>query len=389
MMGGPTTAHGGGDGMQILTVDVGTGTQDILLFDSERELENCFKMVLPAPTMVVRDQVRAATAGRRRLVLRGVTMGGGPCHWAVLDHVRAGLAAFATPAAARTFDDDLAAVAEMGIAVVSDDEARQLAASGGTVEVVLGDLWLERIVGALCGFGVSLRLDALAVAVFDHGAAPPGVSDRVFRFQYLRDRLSAAGDGRLAGLYGLAFLRGGVPTSMTRLQTVVDTAPADLPTLVMDTAPAAVLGALDDARVRAADNQVVANVGNFHCLAFHLVGGRVAGLFEHHTGELTAAGLGRYVDQLSAGTIRNEEVYADKGHGALVLDPTAAAPELVAVTGPRRRLLVESGSRPVLAVPHGDVMLAGNFGLLRALAAHDPAAREDVERRLGADGVGA
>ena len=109
--------------MQILTVDVGTGTQDVLLFDSERELENCFKLVLPSPTVVVADRIRTATAQRKRLVLHGVTMGGGPCHWATMDHVRAGLAAFATPDAARTFDDDLDAVAEMGIQVVSDDEA--------------------------------------------------------------------------------------------------------------------------------------------------------------------------------------------------------------------------------------------------------------------------
>src|SRR5215472_5044273 len=109
--------------MQILTVDVGTGTQDVFLFDSDREVENCFKLVLPSPTVVVADRIRAATAARQRLVLQGVTMGGGPCHWATMDHVRAGLQAFATPDAARTFDDDLDAVAEMGIRVIADDEA--------------------------------------------------------------------------------------------------------------------------------------------------------------------------------------------------------------------------------------------------------------------------
>src|SRR5712692_10894097 len=113
--------------MPILTVDIGTGTQDVLLFDSERELENCFKLVLPSPTVVIADRIRGATAARKRLVLHGVTMGGGPSHWATMDHVRAGLQAFATPEAARTFDDDLEAVADMGIQVVSDDEAIHLA----------------------------------------------------------------------------------------------------------------------------------------------------------------------------------------------------------------------------------------------------------------------
>src|SRR5215469_4914755 len=134
--------------MQILTVDVGTGTQDVLLFDSERELENCFKLVLPSPTVAAADRIRGITADRQRLVLQGVTMGGGPCHWATMDHVRAGLAAYATPDAARTFDDDLDAVAEMGIRVIADDEAMHLA-DGGAVRIFMHDLGLGHILQTL------------------------------------------------------------------------------------------------------------------------------------------------------------------------------------------------------------------------------------------------
>jgi uncharacterized protein (DUF1786 family) len=170
---------------------------------------------------------------------------------------------------------------------------------------------------------------------------------------------------------------------MTRLRAVSSTVPGDLPLLLMDTAPAAVLGALEDAQVRAAASPIVANVGNFHCLAFHLVDGHVAGLFEHHTGELSPERLGSYVRQLADGSITNATVFADKGHGALVLNPDAPSPDLLAVTGPRRELLVQSGLSPHLAVPHGDMMLAGNLGLLRAYAEQDPVVREAVERRLG------
>ncbi|HEY2596521.1 MAG TPA: DUF1786 family protein [Chloroflexota bacterium] len=363
--------------MQILTVDVGTGTQDVLLFDSGRELENCIKLVLPSPTVVVADRIRAITAARQRLVLQGVTMGGGPCHWATMDHVRAGLQAFATPDAARTFDDDLDAVAKMGIQVISDDEAIRLVDAGAR-RVFMRDLALGQILQTLVGFGVQIKLDGLAVAVFDHGAAPPGLSDRIFRFNYLRERLASG-----AGLGGFAFEREAVPEAMTRLQAVARTAPTDLPLLLMDTAPAAVLGALEDAAVRSAASPVVANVGNFHCLAFHLVDGHVAGLFEHHTGELSAEGLGAYVRRLADGTITNAAVFADKGHGALVLEPDAPEPDFLAVTGPRRALLVESGLRPYLAVPHGDMMLAGNLGLLRAYAVRNVNVREAIERRLG------
>jgi uncharacterized protein (DUF1786 family) len=304
-------------------------------------------------------------------------MGGGPSHWATMDHIRAGLEAFATPDAARTFDDDLDAVAQMGIRVISDDEAIRLA-DGGASRIFMRDLALGQILQTLASFGVNVKLHALAVAVFDHGAAPPGFSDRVFRFNYLRERLS-----RGLGLAGFAFARQDIPPAMTRLQAIASTAPADLPLLVMDTAPAAVLGALDDDRVRSACGPIVANVGNFHCLAFHVVDGHVAGLFEHHTGELSPGSLHNYVQQLADGTIANEEVFADKGHGALVLEPDAPPPDLMAVTGPRRALMVETGLDAYLAVPHGDMMLAGNLGLLRAYAAHDVSVRNEIERRLG------
>src|ERR1700682_5366850 len=211
--------------MQILTVDIGTGTQDVLLFDSEREFENCFKLVLPAPTVVIADRIRAATVARRRLVLHGVAMGGGPSHWATMDHVRAGLEVFATPEAARTFDDDLEAVIAAGIRVVSDDEAIRLADTGAE-RVFLRDLALGQLLQTLAAFGVHVHLDGLAAAVFDHGAAPPGLSDRIFRFDFLRERLEQG-----LGLNGFAFLRDAVPPSMTRLQAVATTAPADLPVL--------------------------------------------------------------------------------------------------------------------------------------------------------------
>src|SRR5919202_4844053 len=109
--------------MRILAVDIGTGTQDILLFDSEQELENSVKMVMPSPTLVVADTIRRATATGRPVVLRGVTMGGGPSHWAAMDHLKAGYPVYATAAAAQTFDDDLEAIASMGISLIGEDEA--------------------------------------------------------------------------------------------------------------------------------------------------------------------------------------------------------------------------------------------------------------------------
>jgi uncharacterized protein (DUF1786 family) len=361
--------------MRILTIDVGTGTQDILLFDADQQLENSVKMVMPSPTAVVARRIRSATERGARLLLDGVTMGGGPSHWAAMDHLRAGLQVFATADAARTFDDDLDSIAEMGIHVVSDDEAARMSS---VERVTLRDLWIDEVRMALRAFGADDHFDAVAVAVFDHGAAPPGYSDRIFRFDYLADRLRQSTD-----LSAFAFPRDSIPVGMTRLQAVADTVAPSYPLLVMDTAPAAVLGALEDPNVAARPETIVANVGNFHCLAFRLEDGAVAGLFEHHTGELTQGELEQFLDRLIDGTITNQEVYDDMGHGALMLRPPGHPREqFLAITGPRRGLLGGSRLEPYLAVPHGDMMLAGCFGLLRAYAHHDSAVADAVHDRL-------
>ncbi|MBI2939244.1 MAG: DUF1786 domain-containing protein, partial [Chloroflexi bacterium] len=361
--------------MRILAVDVGTGTQDILVFDSSETIENCPKMVMPSPTLVVANEIRRATAAREAVFLTGVTMGGGPSAWAAHDHARSGLPIYAMPDAARSFDDDLERVAAMGIRVVEPAEGERIP---GVHRIELRDFHFGAIASALAAFGVSTRFDGCAIAVFDHGAAPPDVSDRRFRFEYIA-QIVARND-----LTAFAYRRMAIPGRLSRMLAVASTIPPDVETLVMDTGPAAILGALEDPRVAHADNLLATNVGNFHTLAFHLTSGRILGILEHHTGQLTRERLEGYLRQLADGTIDDEVVFRDMGHGALV----AAGRRddrlpLLAVTGPRRELLSGSRLDPYFAVPHGDMMQAGCFGLLRAFACHYPDAAPEIERALG------
>ena len=353
--------------MRILAVDVGTGTQDILLFDSTQPVENCVQMIMPSPTVLAAERVRRATAERRPIFLSGVTAGGGPSHWAVEDHLRAGLPVYAMPLAAQTFDDDLDKLRAMGIRL----EERL---PDGAIEVELRDFCERPILDALAAFGVEPRLDAVAVAVFDHGAAPPDESDRKFRFAYLAETLEREGS-----LTAFAHRREAIPASMTRMRSVARTVAEELPLVVMDTGPAAALGALEDPIVRREDPLMVVNVGNFHCLAFQFEEGRVVGLFEHHTGELTPTRLVDYLERLGSGALTSQEVFEDKGHGAIVWPRSRPAPTFAAVTGPRRSML----QGRYFAVPHGDMMLAGCFGLLRACAAKLPEFGDEIARALG------
>ena len=108
---------------RVLAIDVGTGTQDILILEAGGVIENAVQLIMPSPTALLAERVKQATRDRVDLVLTGVTMGGGPDHWAVEAHLEAGLNVYATPDAARTFDDDLERVAMMGIRVVDSAAA--------------------------------------------------------------------------------------------------------------------------------------------------------------------------------------------------------------------------------------------------------------------------
>jgi len=374
--------------MQILSVDVGTGTQDIYLYDSRLDLENGFKLVVPSPTMIVRQQIQDATRREQAILLTGVIMGGGPSHWATEDHLRSGFQVFATPEAARSFNDNLEEVKKMGIQVVSDDEAVQLGSKIRRIE--LRDFDFGNIQQSLNAFGVSLDdLAAVAVAVFDHGDAPPGYSDRQFRFDYLDKRIQT--ENRLSAF---AYLSEDVPEIMTRLQAIVKSAAGlEAPLVVMDTAPAAVLGATYDPRLMIRERVLVVNVGNFHTLAFRLGPKGIEGVFEHHTGLIDLKELESLLVSLADGSLKHDDVFNDHGHGALIYDsqPLSLAEEDfgVAVTGPRRNLMRSSSLRPYFAVPFGDMMIGGCFGLLAATGDVLPELGEPIRASLaGAGGSG-
>lgn len=362
--------------MRILAIDVGTGTQDILLLDTDSTVENAVKLVMPSPTLLVSQRVRRATKEGKSLLFEGTIMGGGPSMWALRDHAAAGLPTFATPDAARTLDDDPVRVRDLGVLIVSGDEAARLRVDE---RVRSGDLMLDAVQSAIQAFGADPHFDLLAVAVFDHGNAPADVSDRKFRFDYLSNHLSGNLD-----LASLAHQRGEIPVEMTRMQGVEHDSPSDVPLLIMDTGPVAILGALEDPQARPSDHAsaIIVNIGNFHTLAFHMTQSGVAGLFEHHTGEITAEQLEDMITRLGSGTLSNEAVFDSMGHGALMINRDPPAPSRLSVLGPQRNLLYGSRLTPYLASPHGDQMVGGCYGLCRAVARRMPDLADELEAVL-------
>ena len=388
--------------MKILTVDIGTGTQDIFLYDSNLDIENGFKLVLPSPTMMVHRRLKQSLPSRTPILLSGHQMGGGPSAWGIEEYARAGIPVYMTSSAATTINDELEKVEAMGIRIVADDEVEGLRSKVKSLE--LKDFDFELISRTFNDYGVSLDdLSAIAVAVFDHGNAPAGVSDRQFRFDYLDERIKAKNS-----LSAFAYLSNDVPNIMTRLQSVVDSAgELPCPLVVMDTAPAAVLGAGFDPFVAQRKQKIVCNVGNFHTLAFRLGEKGIEGVFEHHTGEIDLPKLESLIRKLADGSLKHEDVFNDMGHGALMY--TDEVFEFgkddfdIVVTGPRRSMfrnaddgrqtmdngqssIVNGRLRPYFAVPFGDMMIAGCFGLLAATGEILPELGESIQRSLRGEG---
>jgi uncharacterized protein (DUF1786 family) len=313
-------------------------------------MENAVQLVLPSATSLAAHKIGAIREQGKAVFLHGNLMGGYHTTNAVWAHLQAGLAVYATELAARTVHDDLELLRARGI-VVTDDPPSD------AIPVEFRDVDLERLERTLDAYDITMP-DIIAIAAQDHGFSPKA-SNRLFRFDHWRRFLvpgSSLGD----------HIWRTPPAYMTRLLAIQRDVPG---AIVADTGPVAVLGSLEDERVaeRATEGACIVNVGNQHVLGLLVRGETLLGVVEHHTEAVDTAKLDRLVRMLIAGTVSHDEVFADDGHGALVLDGyrDEAPFTFIAITGPNRRLAKALGWYE--AAPHGAMMLSGCFGLVRGV----------------------
>jgi len=336
----------------ILAIDIGSGTQDILLYEEGKPMENCVQMILPSPTQLVSAQIQHATVAGKDIYLFGNTMGGGPCSWAVEKHLKTGLKVFATKPAALTFHDNLEEVKRSGVQLVTRRPK-------GAVSIPMGDVQLHLLAKSLKPFGISVP-ETLAIAVQDHGFNPGG-SNRRLRFQYWEKFLVSGGLLR-------DLIYATPPPYMTRMLAVQKDAPG---AALMDTCAAAVWGILCDPQGEKMRRKgfIALNLGNQHTFGAFVHGDRILGIFEHHTGRMNRDKIQDLISRFELKQLSNEEVFADGGHGCAYspVFPTRKKGWPVAATGPQRSLV--DGLCYYQAAPFGDMMLTGCFGLVAALRA--------------------
>ncbi|WP_407313681.1 DUF1786 domain-containing protein [Desulfosporosinus sp. SB140] len=333
----------------VIVIDVGSGTQDILLYQPGKALENCSKFIVPSRTQTVAAEIRKATAQSRGFFLHGHMMGGGACVLALKEHLASGLQAFATSQAALTFNDNLEVVKKMGIKLCTE-------APDSEIPIWMGDIDILALKQAIEAFGLEYPQN-WAVAVQDHGYSTTE-SNRTLRFRLWEDFVLRGGDLRT-----LVFQEG-IPEVYTRMRAIREIAPN---AVLTDTGTAALLGIMADPFVKPYLEQgiLAINIGNSHTLAAAICGERVYGIFEHHTGMLTLEALVKFIKRLQAAELTNEEVYENGGHGATKHPEMRPGWEYVVVTGPRRSMV--KSLKWYEAAPYGDMMLTGCFGLLAGM----------------------
>lgn len=337
--------------MRILAVDIGMGTQDIMIVDEVASpLEGSYKLVRPSPTRYFARKIRSIKGD---LLIHGDTMGGGPINRAIIDHLKKHRV-YMTPSAARTVRDDLERVEELGITLISDDELEKVDCE----KLRITDLDLELLRSQLEAFGIDTSFDVIAVAVQDHGVAPRGVSDRENRFRVFEEMLRSK--RRIEEFSHL----NGIGGDFSRMQSLFERLRSNFggDILVMDTGVAAALGSLMDERMDRIRRSFAVNIGNGHTLAVSIEDREICGFFEHHTRLVDQDKLLRLIDRLKMGSITFEEVFGDGGHGALLFKPLE--PEVTTITGPNRHLMKGYG---LLVAPAGDMMMAGPVGLVEAV----------------------
>jgi uncharacterized protein (DUF1786 family) len=336
----------------ILAVDVGSGTQDILVWRQGINTENCPKMILPSATTTLATLIDRATEKGHDIFLSGMTMGGGPCSRAIRNHLRAGLKVFALREPALTFHDDLKKVEGMGVQIVDSKPDME-----PITELEMGDIHLEAIHRALGLFHVAIP-GIVAVSVQDHGFSPTK-SNRAFRFRQWTDLLRSEN-----GLESLLYQT--PPEHLTRMKAISKRVPG---AWVMDTSASAILGALQDpwAASKREEGVTTVNIGNEHTVAALVKAQKVWGIYEHHTSLLDPVKLKDHLDRFRKEGLTNHEIFEAMGHGCQVIPGARKAGPFkhLIITGPNRERFL--GLNGHMAAPFGDMMLTGCFGLVEAV----------------------
>jgi uncharacterized protein (DUF1786 family) len=344
---------------KILAIDIGAGTQDVLILDPSTKEH--LKWVAKAPTRLLAEKL---SSSKKDILITGDTMGGGPGSQAIKELART-RTIFMTPQAASTIHNNLDKVRGLGIKVITEQEARDNLPSGRFDHIITGDIFPKQLQTIMANMGIGFDFEYVLLAVQDHGVPPPNVSTLDFRHQFIKAALE-----KTPLPESILYPADKIPAYLTRMQSVTDRA-KEIPAhqiFVMDTGMAAILGASLEPSCKGLSKTMVVDIATSHTLAATLMGREITGLFEYHTHNLTVERLEELMIKLAEGQLSHQGILAEGGHGAYIRKGIGFKNlEAIIVTGPKRHLAKGLSFKIIHGAPLGDNMMTGPVGLLEAL----------------------
>jgi len=340
--------------MKTLAIDIGAGTQDILLYDDNDTIENGVKLVLPSPPIKISKIIQNSNSN---LYFDGDIMGGGKIKTHIINHIEKGYKVAMEKQAAKTIKDDLNLVGAIGVELVDEGSYGNDLKFSNYSKITLKDVDIDELSSTIAKYDMDFSFDYVAVAVQDHGFNSK-MGDRDFRFEKIREKLQVP-----LKVEDFGFIN--VPDYFTRMKAV-ERSLNGLNPIIMDSKFAAVCGTCQDKNVAKLNSYVVMDIGNGHTMAVSIENGFIQGVFEHHTSMLNPQKIETFVDKLVKAKLTHSEIHDDHGHGAHIINPISNL-EKVVVTGPKRSIIEKTNLNYYNASPGGDVMMSGPIGLIKTV----------------------
>lgn len=344
----------------ILTIDIGAGTTDVLVYFPDTGEQ--YKAVAVSP---IKKMAQMIQNEKRDLLITGTIMGGGAVSNALVRHAQS-YKVYMTVETAQTINDDLKKVREKGITIISGKEEELLQGDKKNKHLTFGDLSPSGIRALLSELGLEWKFSSVAGAVQDHGVCPEGVTALDFRHQVMKQRIEG-------NPYPEQFLYAyeEIPEYLTRMKATGNLL-ATLPhhkLFMMDTGMAAIVGASLDPRLQGCTHFIIVDIGNSHTLGAVLSAGAIGGFFEYHTNSVTPQRMKELLINLGNGNLNHRDIIAEGGHGAYIRScPGFDRIEKIVVTGPRRKEIMQGVRLEYIdGAPLGDNMMTGTAGILESI----------------------
>lgn len=377
----------------ILAIDVGKGTEDLLLFNEQKKVENTVQIVLPSTAQILKDQLLSDDS--ELIFISGSLMAGEPWHKVVYDKCATKPhSVIMTETAARSLRYNLDQVKSKHVKVLSDsdfekeyekykreqeeiDEFPMYSTRLSISRYSISDINFDRIEAILEGSNINRNeIKKVLLCVQDHGEpADPNQSARDFRMSAIYNRLDQSGK-----LEDLMFRSEAIPKDLPRLSSVAQSALQYFTHLsakdvyVMDSSPAVVLGVvdnLDSTEISDEKKHLIVNLGNGHTLVTYMRGDIVELVYELHTGALKPDEFADDLDLILRGKLTHEDVLKKGAHGIYRRNSPDEDQTLddylpILVIGPNRYKIKNIHGKISFPHPGGSMMMSGPLGLIRA-----------------------